>query len=249
MYKYIDDCTIFEVVSPSCVVSTLQAEVDKIQQWTITNNMRLNIKKTKEFTVSFTNNQVPLQPLVVDSQPLESVVTTKLLGVHLSSDLKWDTHIEHVCSKASKRLYALRILKRSGVPPADLRIVYCSFIRPILEYACPAWHSSLPQKLRDQVEQVQRRATKVILPSLSYSERLVELDLVTLNERRESLTRRFYSSVLDSSSRIHDILPARVEHKYCLRRPRALPLVKCNTKRLQNSFLPYAIKNWDVFHK
>ena len=145
----------------------------------------------------------------------------------------------------SKRLYALRILKRSGVPPADLRIVYCSFIRPILEYACPAWHSSLPQKLRDQVEQVQRRATKVILPSLSYSERLVELDLVTLNERRESLTRRFYSSVLDSSSRIHDILPARVEHKYCLRRPRALPLVKCNTKRLQNSFLPYAIKNWD----
>ena len=56
-------------------------------------------------------------------------------------------------------------------------------------------------------------------------------------------------SPLRSSSRIHDILPARVEHKYCLKRPRALPLVKCNTKRLQNSFLPYAIKNWDVFPK
>ena len=33
----------------------------------------------------------------------------------LTSDLKWAFHIEHICSKASKRLCALRTLKRSGV--------------------------------------------------------------------------------------------------------------------------------------
>ncbi len=34
------------------------------------------------------------------------------------------THIRHISSKASTRLYALRILRRNGVQPSDLRTVY-----------------------------------------------------------------------------------------------------------------------------
>ncbi len=45
-----------------------------------------------------------------NNQPLEAVNTIKLLGVYLTSDLKWTTHIRHISSKASNRLYALRIL-------------------------------------------------------------------------------------------------------------------------------------------
>jgi hypothetical protein len=84
--------------------------------------------------------------------------------------------MDYVCSKASKRLFALRMLKRNGVHPRDLRSVYCYFIQPVLEYACPVWHSSLPSFLSDQVEHLQRRATKVICPSLSYSQSLTELN-------------------------------------------------------------------------
>ena len=130
-----------------------------------------------------------LDPLAVNSLPLESINTTKLLGVHLSSDPKWSTHIEAVCAKASKRLVALRSLKRSGVSPRDLRSVYSYFIRPVLEYACPVWHTSLPRKLSDQLEQI--RALRIIVPHLSYTDGLNELDLTTLEERREFLCKSF----------------------------------------------------------
>ena len=68
IYKYIDDCTIFEVVTPASATSTLQKEVDQINQWTVSNNMRLNTKKTKEFTICFAKSQVSLDPLVVNNQ-------------------------------------------------------------------------------------------------------------------------------------------------------------------------------------
>ena len=131
--------------------------------------MNLNVTKTKEFIISFVKDPKLLGPLTVNSLPLESINTTKLLGVHLSSDLKWSTHVEAVCAKATKRLFALRSLKRSGVSPRDLRSVYSYFIRPVLDYALLFWHSSLPGKLSDQLEQIQRRALRIIVPHLSYT--------------------------------------------------------------------------------
>ena len=54
LYKFIDDMNMFEVVSvPVIQTTTLQQEVDSFCQWATTNNMKLNVKKTKEFMVSF----------------------------------------------------------------------------------------------------------------------------------------------------------------------------------------------------
>ena len=65
--------------------------------------MKLNVTKTEEFIISFVKDPKLPDLLTVNSLPLESINTTKLLGLHLSSDLKWSTH-EAVCAKASKRL-------------------------------------------------------------------------------------------------------------------------------------------------
>ena len=107
--KYVDDVTVFEVVPLSSIETTiLQRELDKICEWKSSNNMKLNVTKIKEFIISFVKDPKLLDPLIVNSLPLESINTTKLLGVHLSSDLKWSNHVEAVCAKATKRLFALR---------------------------------------------------------------------------------------------------------------------------------------------
>ena len=133
LYKYVDDCAISKVVrvcEPD--LPKLQQELDNVTQWSSANNMKLNVKKTKDFNVSFLINQPLAQPLIVNNQPLEAVNTIKLLGVNLTSDLKWATHIRHISSKASKRLYALRILRRNGVQPSDLSIPVCSLFNSFI---------------------------------------------------------------------------------------------------------------------
>ena len=63
--------------------------------------------------------------------------------------------------KASKRLYMLYQLKRAGISQhGDCIYIYISIVRPVLEYACPVWHTNLPIHLSDSIEMIQKRALK-----------------------------------------------------------------------------------------
>ena len=47
-----------------------------------------------------------------------------LLGVTLTSDLKWDSHISNMLKKCNQRLFALRILRRI-CNDEQLRVYIC----------------------------------------------------------------------------------------------------------------------------
>ena len=117
----------------------------------------------------------------------------------ISSDLTWNAHVDYICTKASKRLYALKILKRSGAPANDLITVFCAFIRPVLEYASPVWHFSLPQFLADQIESIQKRVLKIAFPQSSYAASLRNVGLLTLYQRRENECLSFYKNIQQHS--------------------------------------------------
>ena len=77
----------------------------------------------------------------------------------------------NIVKKAGKRLYILYQLKRAGITQKDLGSVYIyvSVVRPVLAYACPVWHTDLPQYLSDTIEVIQKRALKCIFPGLVYA--------------------------------------------------------------------------------
>jgi hypothetical protein len=54
--------------------------------------------------------------------------------------------------------------------------VYCVCVRPILEYTCEAWHNNLPVYLSKQIEQIQKRALRIIYPSFTYSQAMLTYD-------------------------------------------------------------------------
>ena len=62
----------------------------------------------------------------------------------VSQDLTWNKHVDTIVKKAGKRLYMLYQLKRAGSTQKDLVSVYVSVVRPVLEYACPVWHTNCP---------------------------------------------------------------------------------------------------------
>ena len=68
---------------------------------------------------------------------IKRVHSYKILGVHVSDDLTWNTHIDHLLKYSNKHLYALRMPKKSGVPVDDLVKIFCALIRSVLEYVSP----------------------------------------------------------------------------------------------------------------
>ena len=105
--------------------------------------MTLNPSKCKEMSVDFRqyNSCVP-RPIVVGNAIVERVASFKLLGVYISIDLTWDTHVDYILRKANKRLYILRVLRRSVVSVPDMVNIYCAVIRSVVEYASPVFQIS-----------------------------------------------------------------------------------------------------------
>ena len=73
--------------------------------------MRLNPEKCRYLIINFLQFQLaPVSELQLMGSAAERVHSYKILGVHFSDDLTWNTHINYLFKKANKRPYALRIL-------------------------------------------------------------------------------------------------------------------------------------------
>ncbi len=179
----------------------------------------------------------------IDGNEIYRVETTKVLGVTVSSDLTRNVHVENIISKASKMVYLLYQLKRARVSQNDLLNVFFSVIRPVLEYACPVWHTNLTKYLSGHIETVQKRALRVISPGHPYDEILHITDLPTLSQRREQLCKEYFKKLQNESHKLHNLLP-RVRQVPCdIRSINKYPLVNARISRYFNSFIPWCLRN------
>ena len=87
-HKYMDDTTLSESFK-SKEESHLQSTTDKVVQWSDSNKIKVNVKKTKEMTISFKRTPLEIQPVTIKGTPLEQVKFFKLLGVWIADDLTW----------------------------------------------------------------------------------------------------------------------------------------------------------------
>jgi hypothetical protein len=60
--------------------------------------------------------------------------------------------------------------------------VYTTIIRPVLEYACQVWHYNIQQYLCEDIEKIQKRALRIILPSQKYDEALITTNITSLRQ-------------------------------------------------------------------
>ncbi len=119
--------------------------------------------------ITFEKNPPPILTLNINGIAIERVKSSKLLGIIISDDLKWHLHVDSICSKASSRIYFLTGLRRSGMEHLKLVQYYTSVIRSVLEYACPAWFTSVKHTGHKwELELIQIRSLKIIFPELSY---------------------------------------------------------------------------------
>ena len=118
---------------------------------------------------------------------------TKLLGVYITSDLKWNKNMDHLIKDANRRMRILHQASKFSRNLQDLLLIYKCFIRSKLEQIASVWHSSLSKNNEDDLERVQKSALKVILKDkyIDYKSALQQLNIESLFDRRESLCLKF----------------------------------------------------------
>jgi len=109
----------------------MDLNLTQLLDWSSSNYMNVNIKKTKEMIICPSNSNVFSLLRVADVE-IERVRVFKLLGVHINRSLKWDEHVRRICNTAS-RIHFLKQVKHSSVGPDDLFHFYATMIRPVLE--------------------------------------------------------------------------------------------------------------------
>ena len=208
--------------------------VDDIQYFSHRNNMRLNPAICKAMTIDFLDyNSCTWRTIGTGGVVIERVKSFKLLGVYISEDLTWGVHCDYIIKKANRRLYALRTLKKCGVPTSDLITVYCSLIRSVIEYASAVF-ANLPKYLSDALEGIQKRSLRIILLNLHYDEALILSGLPSLEGRRATACESFMRNLKPSNPVFGLAMSGRVTtvHSYSLRSCRNYNNKLCNTKRL-----------------
>ena len=138
---------------------------------------------------------------IFNNNELEMVEESKLLGVVLRSDLSWSANTNSIVSRAYKKLWFLKRLKKLGAEQTDLIDVYNKQIRSILEFAVPVWHSALTVEERIDIERVQKSALSIVLGTgyKSYTAALKHLKFETLFRRRQKLCSKFANKCLKSN--------------------------------------------------
>ena len=241
LYKYVDDTSLFEVCERNSRSNKLQSSAEQIVQWCDRNKMAINEKKTKEMIINFAKKHDPIPDLVINKEKIERVTSSKLLGLIISSNLSWEEHVNAITSRASQRLYFLRLLKRARVPMDDLLRVYCSLIRPTVEYACQVWHGGLNKGQSDSIESIQERALDIIMPDAEYDLALQISELPKLSDRRRDLCKKLFLEIQQPDHKLHHLLPE-VKTNVCgLRSNHKYPKPKCNTDRAKDCFVNWCL--------
>ena len=130
--------------------------------------------------------------------------TYKYLGLHLSDDFKWTTHISRITKKAYQQLCFVRRNTRN-LPKSFGETAYQSLIRPHVEYCSSVWD---PHTLSDtqKIERIQRQAARYVTGdyrrSSSVSEMLHNLKWTNLSTRRSVNRLTMIYNILNGHSAI-----------------------------------------------
>ena len=203
-------------------------------------NMMQLTKKHNKIQASYT----------LEGTVLENVESIKYLGVTITSDLKWNSHIRNVCSKANRTLGFLRRNLFSCLQDVK-EAAYKSMVRPILKYGSTVWdpHSNV---LDDEFENVQKRTARFITRNYSYETGsmtaiLEELKWETLQKKRKDNRLILLYKGLNGKARIptDDLIPKnrrfRNQHSLVFQIPTA------SKDAYKKSFFPQTIRDWNVF--
>ena len=246
---FADDCVCYREIKDEKDTMKLQRDIDRLGSWARKwgmrfqpvkcNMMQLTRKWIKKIHASYT----------LEGTNLENVESIKYLGVTITSDLRWNTHVSNVCTKANRTLGFLRRNLHS-CPQEVKEAAYKGLVRPVLDYGSSVWDPP-GVVLQEELESVQKRAARFVTGNYDYETGsmtgiLGQLKWESLKKRRKDNRLILLYKGLKGKASVptDDLIPktrrCRNQHSMAFQTPIA------NTDVYKGSFFPQTIRDWNA---
>ena len=259
--KFADDTLLYDAECDCCEekpaasrTCTVVSDVSTLSRWAKEWNTVFNAAKSANIIVSRRWVTTAAAPLSMDDTVIPRPSVSKHLGVLLSDRLSWADHVKFLLSKVQPKVALLRWMTcRLRLPAFVIERCYLTLVRPILEYAGPAWNGCRVVDTTT-LEKLQLRIARSVLrqrgaglsnsavlqcvrwPTLAWRRRLQSLCLfwkLQNNLGPPSLSAAVPASASQRASR------------YSLRKPANLAFPSCSSRQHLKSFIPFCVALWN----
>ena len=104
---YADDSKLISRIKNDTNVANLQKDIDIINNWCETWLMKLIVSKCKVMHMGKNNQKAAYSMFETD---LETSTCEKDLGIHITDDLKWSTHVQIIAARTNNNFRHVKAL-------------------------------------------------------------------------------------------------------------------------------------------
>ena len=187
-----DDTTLFcnfDNIRNNTIINT---ELEKVYGWLCSNKLSLNVGKTKYMCFHTAQKKVIYPDLKINNNCIDRVSEFNFLGLIISSDLKWNKHIEHISLKISK-VIGIMFRMKYILPSGILHTIYNTLIMPHYSYCLLTWGSKI--HIGHRLLLLQKKALRMINDShyIAHTEPICKkLQIVKISDLFRITVWKFY---------------------------------------------------------
>lgn len=245
---FADDCILYKNVKSPSDQAELNLNLERIKNWCDQWQMQLNPTKTVFMSISRKKN-ILSYPYSINGHELAQAKQYKYLGLIFTPDLRWNLHVEELCSKANKVLWGLRRNLHCASPEVKT-LAYKTLLRPIIEYAKVVW-DPYTQTNCLKLDIIQRLSSRFIFNKYRRFHSPTELcklaELSPLQKRTEYERLKFLFIIIHNHVKISydKYFEIKTQETSRHRHSMYIPPPKVHNDCFRYSFFPRAIQQWN----
>ena len=246
---FADDCLIYRPISSIEDTIALQNDLDTLHQWSTKWNMKFNTDKCHTMRITLLRNTINADYHLGNSS-LTMVSEYPYLGLTLTNNMSWQTHINIISAKANRMLGLIRRNLRCCSQKLRQQ-AYLTLVRPHLEYCSPVWNPYTKKNIA-KIENIQRQAARFVFSNYrrqeSVSKMIEDLQWDTLESRRQQASLILMYKIhyqLVAINPVHYLTPmvpssTRSYHRY------KYQIIPARIQIYQFSFFPRTVLWWNA---
>ena len=246
---FADDTVAYLAIKGSKDAESLQQDLTKLGEWEKKWCMEFHPSKCQVISITKCRNTIE-HKYTLHGHQLEHVREAKYLGLNITNDMKWSTHIDKIIGKASRTLGFLKRNLQINQPKLKEQ-AYKSLVRPLLEYSSTVWDPDT-KKDTDRLEMIQRRSARYVLNryrnTSSVGSMLEQLKWQTLETRRKharlTMLYKISKQQVDTPGLKSLLQPITRPSRH--HNSKAYQIPETSKEYIKNSFFPRTIREWNV---